>query len=1088
MMELVLQSKNVRSVVTLFVLAMIFGASSELFAQPEIPRLNLTGQDGSYSEDWYPDGRINIPVRHNGTKEIYVPIFFENKWETVLQDFQNRDTAIFVAEPIKSFEFSLLYNKQALEPVEVVTEHPSNFVELDLPGTEFPCDAEQFDIKMDYQFSDRYWDFLRPTVPPADSIEGMALTITGVSTNSALPVHSELRILCYVKFRVLPNIENPGTINARLSPLIIDNEVIRYNDLNVAKERPFINQRAYFTDPVNSYDIWYPPLPDPAHTYWNVDCQLGLVPDIRFFSGMSNFSIFCQANTSEPTLPGVMYVNMLTDVPELEFEVNRAIGQVPAVEAVETVQRFGRELAVEWEIKDPITTDANTGRVERVVALINKNAGTIAKFIDVETSADWLEIQTDGTRGRNPIRSRGTEGVIDYLHNGILGTNEIDPLNNEPKGDDRDIFLRISCDPSKLDVDEGDENGIYTGYITFRSDDLLNGPVRLKVTFIYFKDADEGSGVAGETSGITLDFKNSAVVPQASKLVFGTSERATVGVDSLYGEFARESELTGFGARFYPLDSDGNPLTDYDGSDLDQNLIDNGFGDFNPLDEGPYTSSRDIRNSVNNQSIIYYVKFNDGGDNNYPVVIEWNVDEFLEGAELFIRDTENGQAFPSINMRSANPLNDGRPGDWRSFTIQDQRVTSFLIEYTLPETIEYVDENGDPVIKKGWNFLSLPVKPVNTTWNVMYPNVINKPIFFTPNTYQDDEILREGIGYFMKYGNEIDVEFAGTFISEISTDKGNAPRVYPGDGDFGGWNTIGAVSCPVSIEEIEFEPFGISTPDVDYTLENGVWRYTPGRGYDEVSELLPGLGYWIKVDADGYYKLDPDFLLCTNDKLGSVASENPRLSVYNSSTKLVVRDNAQNVTPLYFTNDNNVNVNNFEMPPVPPTGIYDVRFVSNRKLENSKNTVINLQGVEFPVSLNIINADANYEFTNAFTGEVLGTISKGFSSNITVDELPGNAIAVNKTETAEEEFGVNVYPNPVVSENANINFTIVEDDFTTVSVYDLLGNQVMNVVNGNLTAGNYNETINVSALSSGHYIIRIESGSNNAVANIEIVK
>ena len=1093
MKEFLLQNINARKILTLtFVFALIFGVTRNSEAQPEIPRLSLTGVDQGYYEDWYPDGRLWTPVAHNGDREIYVPIFIENKWETVLQDFEGRDTAIFVAEPIKSFQFSLLYHKEALEPVDIVTEHPAHFVELELPGTEVPCDAEGFDVKMDYQFSDRYWDYLRPTVPAADSINGMALTITGVSTNRTLPTHSDFRILCYVKYKVVPTIKTSNiSAGAQESPIIIDNDVIRYNDLNVCKERPFFAQRAYFDDPVNSYDTWYPPLPDPPQNFHNVDRNLGLLPYTPFFAGMSNFARPNSENLDNPILPGVIYVNIMTksQFPELQFSINRGIGQVPAVQPITSIYDDYLEevVDIEWEITDPITSDASTGEVERLVELQNKNSGGIAQFIEVTTDEPWLEVETDAALGRRLINPSSRDGFIDYLQNGVLSSsNQDDQYNN--LDDDPGIFLKVICNPENIDANGTEENGIYTGYVTFKSDNLLNSPVRLKVTFIYFKEADEGTGVAGSTSGITLNIKNSAAVVQETSIVFGTSERGTNGVDSLYGEFARESELQGFGARFYPLDQDGNPLKDWTGEDLSANLINNGFGDFKATDENPYTGSRDIRSNEAGRSIIYYVKFDEDGQQNYPVVVEWNVEEFLDGSELFIRDTDNGQSFPSVNMREANPLS--RPGDWRSFTIQDQEVNSFLIEYTLPETIEYIDENGDPIIKKGWNFLSLPVKPVNTTWNIMYPNTTTIPWFFNNSNYQQpvDGILQEGIGYFMKYGNQVDIEFAGTFISEISTDRNNAPRVYPGDGDFGGWNTIGALSCPVSIDEIQFEPFaGNTLPDIDYTLENGVWRYNTNRGYEEVSQLLPGLGYWIKVDSDGYYKLDPDNLVCSRDKLGVVASTNPRAEIYNSSTKLELKDNAQHAASLYMTNDNNVNIANFEMPPVPPTGIFDVRFAENTRLTNENKTTINLQGVEFPAVMNIVNADKDYTFANAMTGEVIGKVSKGMSASIELnDDI--KAISVNRTESEALTFGLNVYPNPVVNETANIQYTIENTNLVNISVYDMLGNEVMTIVNDNVEAGSYNSTFNVNALSNGHYIVRLTSGNNTSVSKIEVVK
>jgi hypothetical protein len=98
-------------------------------------------------------------------------------------------------------------------------------------------------------------------------------------------------------------------------------------------------------------------------------------------------------------------------------------------------------------------------------------------------------------------------------------------------------------------------------------------------------------------------------------------------------------------------------------------------------------------------------------------------------------------------MREATPLGDGK----FSFTILDPRVKEFVIEYTLPTVVDYVNKAGEPIIKKGWNLLSMPVRPVNPYYSNFYKNAINIPILFTQNQYQTppDGILQPGIGYFV---------------------------------------------------------------------------------------------------------------------------------------------------------------------------------------------------------------------------------------------------------------------------------------------------------------------------------------------------
>lgn len=1086
-------------------LAQVFKGQAQI--APRIPQLSLTGDDGGYDDDWYPDGRLLLPISleritdansnyaGEGAKEIYIPIFIQNTWNQngpVTLKFAN-DTVTLDPSPIESFKFTLLYRSEVFQPLGIVTEHPRMFVEEERPGTDVSCDAKDWNISFNYEKSDRYRTYL---VNPATNINtakgGMKLTITGVSNGLALPTHNEFRVLCYVKMRVRPyrgQLISDGGIEG--SNLIIDNQEILYNDYNVTEHAPFIEWRSHINSlQANAYEnLLYPGYqsywPHPKHNYYNIPS--GSDPRTPGLAGISNYDENRSTVIDNPTLPGVLYVRLMQALPQFGFDMQRQIGNPEQLKTVK-VGQFNE--VIEVSTNDPLTIDSNSTNpsvASREFELVNTVGLTRIENITVESDQEWLQFQTIASKGRNVVPTRTRRASFHYLDNGTLGSVAIngvpaDEELNDPNGDPGRVFFNITCDPLKL-TSSPEKAGMYEGYITFRSDYALNRVVRLKVVFIYFRTPKEGAGGLGVRSGINLDIYNSRASvpgnpgPDKTNIIFGSGHRATDGVDTLFGEYAYGSPLTGFGARFYALDAQGNPLKDKNGNALAGSQY--GFGDWAAYDEGPRSKSRDIRSSFDtNQSIIYYVKFDENGDENYPVVIEWDTRDFIPGSELFIRDTQNGQLFPSVNMRTANALGQFK----RSYTIQDQRVNEFLIEYTLPKTVQFVDEYGNAIIQEGWNFLSLPVNAVNTKYNVLYPNVINKPIFFTPNTYQQDEILRAGIGYFMRYSSTIDKTFAGTFISEISTARQNAPRVYPGSGGRGGWNSVGAISVPTSVNNIEFETFNNTTPDKNYTLEYGVWRYVTDKGYEEVSTILPGLGYWIKVNNNGYYNLK-------QDNLKVIGNSNVRNNnVYANSTKISVKDNGANNGELFLANSN-VDINKYELPPVPPTGVFDVRFRGSYKVDNNNETVINLQGVEYPVSISANYPETDLTFSDALTGEVYGTIARGTASNIIVKNSLSNSIVVNKVEKINAEFGLEVYPNPVqASGNLNIAYTLTSDEVVNISLYDVLGNKVAEVINTNVQAGTHTTNFDVNNVPVGSYIVKIEAGSNVMTQKVSVIK
>jgi len=168
--------------------------------------------------------------------------------------------------------------------------------------------------------------------------------------------------------------------------------------------------------------------------------------------------------------------------------------------------------------------------------------------------------------------------------------------------------------------------------------------------------------------------------------------------------------------------------------------------------------------------------------------------------------------------------------------------------------------------------------------------------------------------------------------------------------------------------------------------------------------------------------------------------------------------------------------------------LYDIRFSDNKYLTNNNSAVIKLQGVTYPIALNLSNSDADYTFTDAVTGKVLGTINAGKSGVIVINELPFNAIKVNKTEVSnplDATFGI--YPNPT-KDFSTISFSLTENSFVTVELFDAIGNKVNTVVEGNFVAGNFTQSVDLTNYSTGNYIAKITAGKFSSVVKFSVVK
>lgn len=85
-------------------------------------------------------------------------------------------------------------------------------------------------------------------------------------------------------------------------------------------------------------------------------------------------------------------------------------------------------------------------------------------------------------------------------------------------------------------------------------------------------------------------------------------------------------------------------------------------------------------------------------------------------------------------------------------------------------------------------------------------------------------------------------------------------------------------------------------------------------------------------------------------------------------------------------------------------------------------------------------------------------------------------VSVDELSLKNYDFGLNQnYPNPF-NPSTNISFSIPNTGLVTLKVYDVLGREVLDLLNDNISAGNHSILFNASNLSSGIYIYRLTYG------------
>ncbi len=117
---------------------------------------------------------------------------------------------------------------------------------------------------------------------------------------------------------------------------------------------------------------------------------------------------------------------------------------------------------------------------------------------------------------------------------------------------------------------------------------------------------------------------------------------------------------------------------------------------------------------------------------------------------------------------------------------------------------------------------------------------------------------------------------------------------------------------------------------------------------------------------------------------------------------------------------------------------------------------------------------------------VVGEVGGGFSDTLWVTVNTLNA--VREEPAAPQGYALeNNYPDPF-NPSTTIRYTLPVSGRVAVHVYNILGQAVGTLVEGNQNVGTYEVSFNASALSSGVYFYRIESGSFSAVKKMMLLK
>ncbi len=257
-------------------------------------------------------------------------------------------------------------------------------------------------------------------------------------------------------------------------------------------------------------------------------------------------------------------------------------------------------------------------------------------------------------------------------------------------------------------------------------------------------------------------------------------------------------------------------------------------------------------------------------------------------------------------------------------------------------------------------------------------------------------------------------------------------------------------------------------------------------------------------------------------RVNPVHSQTPVLDL-----KITVTDDVGGRQELRFgldaaaTNGLDKDLGEKELPPFPPTGVFETRFIGNDigvselglgSYQDYRTGDSGFEGtitheLKYQAGSSGTQIEISWDFPEGVTatledfvgGAVVNQAMSDSGSlvvtNLAVDKLKMTVTYANLA-TSVEDLDVSTpadfqlfqnYPNPF-NPSTQITYSLSEDTRVRVSVFNLLGQEVVRLVDGFQKAGRHSVMFKPNNLSSGVYLYRVQAGGVSASRKLTLVQ
>ncbi len=219
-------------------------------------------------------------------------------------------------------------------------------------------------------------------------------------------------------------------------------------------------------------------------------------------------------------------------------------------------------------------------------------------------------------------------------------------------------------------------------------------------------------------------------------------------------------------------------------------------------------------------------------------------------------DSLGNYSFPDLPRGTYYLTQELQPGWQQTYPVMNDTQTVVVGNDSLTCTADFGNLPTTAQIfhtmRQGWNLVSLPVRPADSSKTAVFPNAISAAFAYVPNSgYETRDILQPGLGYWIKYPSSQKVYITGDTVSNQMVDVEE------------GWNLLGAITSSISINQVASLPSGVTI--------SAFFGYN-GQ-YKEVDTLRPGCGYWVKVEQKAQLILNASPAMVASNRVRIVRTD-----------------------------------------------------------------------------------------------------------------------------------------------------------------------------------------------------------------------